>query len=66
MKAIGKDDRWHLELKHRWVEQYNSTGKADGVRVMALQIPEGIVAQILNSAAENKGVNLEFKGKCCI
>ena len=23
MKAIGKDDRWHLELKRRWVEQYN-------------------------------------------
>ncbi|PYU78690.1 MAG: hypothetical protein DMG50_26545, partial [Acidobacteria bacterium] len=23
MTAIGKDDRWHLELKRRWVEQYN-------------------------------------------
>jgi hypothetical protein len=23
MTAIGKDDRWHLELKHRWVDQYN-------------------------------------------
>ena len=21
--SIGKDDRWHLELKQRWVEQYN-------------------------------------------
>jgi len=40
-----------------------TTGKADGVRVMAFQTPEGIVAQILNSAAENKDVNLEFKGK---
>src|SRR6516225_7252356 len=23
MTAIGKDDRWHLEMKRRWVEQYN-------------------------------------------
>src|SRR5216117_1658327 len=23
LTAIGKDDRWHLELKRRWVEQYN-------------------------------------------
>src|SRR6266513_1514307 len=23
MTAIGKDDRWHLELKWRWVDQYN-------------------------------------------
>jgi hypothetical protein len=23
MTAIGKDDRWHLERKRRWVEQYN-------------------------------------------
>ena len=23
MTAIGKDDRWHLEIKRRWVEQYN-------------------------------------------
>jgi hypothetical protein len=23
MTAIGKGDRWHLELKRRWVEQYN-------------------------------------------
>jgi hypothetical protein len=21
--AIGKDDRWHLEYKRRWVDQYN-------------------------------------------
>jgi len=23
MTAIGKDDHWHLEMKHRWVDQYN-------------------------------------------
>src|SRR5207244_4151592 len=23
MTAIGKDDRWHLEMKRRWVDQYN-------------------------------------------
>ena len=23
LTAIGKDDRWHLEMKRRWVEQYN-------------------------------------------
>ena len=23
MTAIGKDDHWHLEMKRRWVEQYN-------------------------------------------
>jgi hypothetical protein len=23
MTAIGKDDRWHLEMKRRWVEPYN-------------------------------------------
>jgi len=23
MTAIGKDDRWHLEIKRRWVDQYN-------------------------------------------
>jgi hypothetical protein len=23
MTAIGKEDRWHLEMKRRWVEQYN-------------------------------------------
>jgi hypothetical protein len=23
LTAIGKDDRWHLEMKHRWVDQYN-------------------------------------------
>jgi hypothetical protein len=23
MTAIGKDQRWHLEMKRRWVEQYN-------------------------------------------
>jgi hypothetical protein len=23
LTAIGKDDRWHLELKRRWVDQYN-------------------------------------------
>jgi hypothetical protein len=23
MTAIGKDDRWHLERRRRWVEQYN-------------------------------------------
>lgn len=23
MTAIGKDDRWHLELRQRWVDQYN-------------------------------------------
>jgi hypothetical protein len=23
MTAIGKEDRWHLALKHRWVDQYN-------------------------------------------
>lgn len=41
-----------------------TTGTADGVRVMAFQTPEGgYIAQVLNSAAENKEVNLEFKGK---
>jgi Glycosyl hydrolase family 30 beta sandwich domain len=40
-----------------------SGAKAGGVRVMAFQTPECIVAQILNSTAENKGVNLEFRGK---
>src|SRR5438094_1500716 len=23
MTAIGKDDRWHLEMKRRWVDPYN-------------------------------------------
>jgi glucosylceramidase len=41
-----------------------TTGRADGVRMMAFQTPEGgYIAQVLNSAAENKEVNLEFKGK---
>jgi glucosylceramidase len=41
-----------------------TTGKTDGVRVMAFRSPEGgYVAQILNSAAESMDVNLEFKGK---
>jgi O-glycosyl hydrolase len=41
-----------------------TTGKTDSVRVMAFQSSEGgYVAQILNSAAESKDVNLEFKGK---
>lgn len=41
-----------------------TTGKTDGVRVMAFQTAEGsYVAQIMNSADESKDVNLEFKGK---
>lgn len=41
-----------------------TTGKTDGVRVMTFQTPEGgYLGQILNSAAERKDINLEFKGK---
>jgi len=41
-----------------------SAGKADGVRVMTFQSAEGgYVGQILNSADENKDVNLEAQGK---
>jgi len=41
-----------------------TAGKADGVRVMTFQSAEGgYVAQILNSADENKDVNLEAQGK---
>ena len=41
-----------------------TTGKADGVRVMAFQTPEGgYVAQLLNSRNEKADVSLEAKGK---
>jgi O-glycosyl hydrolase len=43
-----------------------TTGKADGVRVMAFQTPEGIVAQILNSAAEGKSSTWSSRASRCI
>jgi hypothetical protein len=52
MTAIGKDDRWHLEMKRRWVEQYNfyNLTKAARIRARWCQLCRNAWSSITNCA----------------
>jgi glucosylceramidase len=59
---------WYLAHFSKFVRpgavRVETVGKAEGVRVMTFETPEGgYVAQMLNSRNENTDVNLEAKGK---